>query len=154
MNTQQQASFIHEKIKQLETAILYCHSNSVLKLPSAIVHAQHIDEAGCVWVAMTKPMQYVHEFDRSFHTALNFYRKGAPFYLNALGLARVVIDPEEINLLPGALTNAHQQGKLILCVRILEANYFEQPSRPEQGFLNKCRNIFSSIFADGNEFYY
>jgi hypothetical protein len=103
---------------------------------------------------MAKPMQYVHEFDRSFHTALNFYRKGAPFYLNALGLARVIIDPEEINLLPEALSDAHSKGKLILCVRILEANYFEHPIKSEQGFFQKCRSRLSSIFTDGNEYYY
>ncbi len=153
MKTQNQAAFINDKIKQLETAILYSDSSSVLKLPSAIVYARHIDEAGCVWLAMSKPLQYVHEFDKSFHSTLNFYRKGSPFFLNILGMARVVIDPEEINLLPAELSGDFNAGKLILCVRILEAKYYEKQNRNEQGLMQKFKSAFQNMFVS-NEFYY
>lgn len=154
MNTQNHAAFITDKIQQLQTAILYCHSNSVLKLPSSIVEVKHIDELGCVWITMNRPLQYIHEFDRSFHTALNFYKKGTMFFLNTLGTARVVIDPEEINLLPENLLAEYKNGKMIICVRILEANYYEKQPKTEQNFLQKCKQVFTGMFAGSNDYYY
>ncbi|MBC7868305.1 MAG: hypothetical protein H7X88_12290 [Gloeobacteraceae cyanobacterium ES-bin-316] len=154
MNAQNQIGFITDKIQQLQTAILQIHSNSLLQLPTSLVQTIHVDELGCVWIAVNKPTQYLHEFDRSFHVALNYYRKGKSFYLNTYGIARVVLDPEEMNQVPSHLLEGLGSNKLLICVRILEANYYEKEARPVQGIFQKCKQTLSEIFIGSNEYYH
>lgn len=154
MSTQNQIGFITNKIQELQTAILQIHSNSLLKLPTSVVETMHVDELGCVWIAVNKPTQYLHEFDRSFHVALNYYRKGKPFYLNSYGIARVVIDPEEMNNIPADLRQELTSDKLLLCVRILEANYYEKEPKPVQSIFQKCKQTLSDLFVGSNEYYH
>jgi len=153
MNTQNQITFISDKINQLQTALLHIHSNSLLKLPTSVVETLHIDEVGCIWVAMNKPTQYVHEFDRSFHVGLNFYKKGAAFYMNTYGLGRVVIDPEELNNVPAEIVS-QLNGRLLLCVRIIEANYYESQPRQVQNIFQKCKQTISDLFVGSNDYYH
>lgn len=118
MNTQNQVGFITDKIKQLQTAILHSHSNCLLKFPDSLAKTLQVDEAGCVWIAVKKPLQMVHEFDRSFNVGLNYYRKGIPFFLNIFGVARLIIDPEETNQLsPSLRKECNNEDLLVCCVR-------------------------------------
>ena len=154
MTTQNQIGFITDKIQQLQTAILYCHSNSLLKLPASIVQTNYIDETGCLWVCISKPTQYMQEFDHSFHVALNYYKKGSPFYMNTLGLAKVVTDPEILNQLPASVTNELSSNRLLLCIKILEASYFETQPKPVQNIFQKCSQTIADLFYGSNEHFY
>ena len=153
MNTQNQISFISDKINQLQTALLHIHSNSLLKLPTSVVETLHVDELGCIWIAISKPTQYVHEFDRNFHVGLNFYKKGAAFYINTYGLARVVNDPEEFNHVSADISSK-LNGRLLLCVRIIEANYYETQPRQVLGIFQKCKQTISDLFVGSNDYYH
>ena len=153
MNTQNQAGFISNKINLLQTAILHSHSNCLLKFPDSLAKTVQVDEVGCIWLAVKKPRQFVHEFDRSFHVVLKYYRKGAPFYLNIFGIARLVIDPEEINQFPSKLRSESNQDNLILSVRILKANYYEIQQRTSQNIFQRWKQYISTLFI-GNSNYY
>jgi general stress protein 26 len=154
MNANNQMGFVIKKIQFLQTAILHCHSNSILKLPSSLVQTLYTDEVGCVWIAISKPTQYVHEFDKSFQAGLNYYKKDCPFYINTYGIARVVTDPEELNQLPEKLKQVYDKEKLLICVRILQANYYEQPPKADQNIYQKCRQTISSLFYGSNDYYH
>lgn len=154
MTTQNQIGFITEKIQQLQTAILECHSNSVLQIPRSVVQTLYVDEIGCVWVGIDKPRQFINEFDQSFHVALNYYKKGIPFFLNTFGLARVVVDPEDISNLNPVLKEQYNNGKLILCIRIKEVSYFEKQPPEIHSFLHKCQQSIWSLFVPNNDYYH
>ncbi len=154
MKTSNHIGFITQKILELKTAILYSHSNSVLKLPNSIVETLYVDAVGCVWLSVSKPKQYLHEFDRSFYVSLNFYKKDSPFFLNSSGIARVVIDPEELNQLPEKVQQHYNKEKLLVCVRILEANYYEKQLKIEQNIYQKCMQGITSLFYGSNEYYH
>ena len=154
MTTQNQLGFISDKIRQLQTAILYCHSNSVLQIPASLVHSQHVDEEGCIWMYINKPDQYVHEFDSTFHVALNYYKKGTPFFLNTYGIARVVDSTTGLKQLPPDLLQAFNNNKLLICIRILEANYYENQPKPAMNLLQKCTQSLSNLFLGSNDYYY
>jgi hypothetical protein len=151
MAAQNQYCFITEKIQQLQTAILSCDNNSVLKFTSAVVETLYVDKTGCVWIAVNKPMQYHHEFDSSFQVSLNYYRKGKPFFLNTSGIARVLRDPED-NQLPAELKGELNKGKVLLCIRIQEASYYERETKPVQSLLHKCKQSISTIFSGNNTY--
>lgn len=154
MNTQNQLGFISDKIRQLQTAILYCHSNSVLQIPASLVHSQYVDEEGFIWMYINKPDQYMHEFDSNFHVALNYYKKGTPFFLNTYGIARVVDSKTELKQFPNDLLQAIDNTKLLICIRILEANYYENQPKPSMNILQKCTQSLSNLFLGSNDYYY
>jgi hypothetical protein len=153
MNTQNQVGFITDKIKHLQSAILHSHSNCLLKFPDSLAKTLQVDEVGCVWIAVKKPRQLVNEFDRSFQVALHYYRKGAPFYLNISGIARLVIDPEEINQLAPELRSECNHENLLLSVRILRANYYETRPGISQNFFQRWKQYISTIFIGDNNYY-
>jgi hypothetical protein len=153
MNSQNQAGFIAGKIQALQTAILHSMSNCTLKFPSSIAKTVAVDNAGYVWIAVKKPLQSVNEFDRSFHLNLNYYRKGMPFFLNVFGVARLVIDPEEINHLSPAVRQAYKEDTLLLSVRILQADYYENHPATKQNPLKKWKQSIVSLFT-GDSYYY
>lgn len=154
MNTQNQVGFITAKIQELQTAILHSHSNCLLKFPDSLAKTLQVDEVGCVWVAVKKPSQLVHEFDRSFHVGLNYYRKGTPFFLNVFGVARLIIDPEEINQLPPLLGKEYENENLLLSVRILQANYYEHQTREKQNSFQRLKQSVFALFTGENDYYH
>ena len=74
--------------------------------------------------------------------------------MNTLGVARVVIDPEELNMLPDYVKNIYDSSKLLMCVRILEANYYETPDKTEQNIFQKCKQTIAELFYGSNEYYH
>lgn len=153
MKAQNQIGFITDKINKLQTAILQIHSNSLLNLPHAVIHTRHVDESGCVWFTINKPASYFHESDHSFHVALNYYKKEIPFYLNTYGIAKVVTDPDEISRIPLSVMQDFNNDKLLVCVRILEANYYEKEPKQVLNIFQKCKQTFTDLFIGSDEYY-
>jgi general stress protein 26 len=153
MNTQNEIGFITGKILELQTAILHIHSNTLLNSPASLVYTQHVDEKGWLWMLISKPLQYHHELDCSFHVALNYYKKGSAFFLNTYGLASVVNSPEEISQMPQALLQNYSSEKLLICVHILEANYYENEPRPVKNRLQKYTQLLSDLFIGNTDYY-
>lgn len=152
MKAQNQIGFITEKINKLQTAILQIHSNSLLDMPMSIVQTRHVDDSGCVWFYINKPVSYFHESDHNFHVALNYYKKDLPFYLNTYGIARVVTDSEEISRIPVSVIQDFSNDKLLVSVRILEANYYEKEPKQVLNIFQKCKQTFTDIFIGNNEY--
>lgn len=151
MNTQDQIGFITRKIQYLQTAIMHCHSNCIIKLATTLAQTLFVDEAGYVWVTVSRPPQYIQELDKSFHVALNYYKKGIPFFLNSFGIARVISDPEELKQLPENLKEYYNKEKLVLCVRILEASYFDKQPKSQKGLIRKFKQSLADMFYGSND---
>jgi general stress protein 26 len=122
-------AFIQEKVKDLENALFFSMSDSVLKIPSCLVKVLEADELGQLWFMIPKPTQFIHAFDRSFPVKLDFFRKGRDYYLKISGMAFLVNDPEEINsvecLCEQIKQQARQNESVIIKVKIGHADYVE-----------------------------
>ena len=147
MNTQSQIDLITSKIEDLKTAVLHNCSTGVLNIPSGVVNTLHVDETGCIWFTIYKPMQYIAEFDRRFPVALDYYQKGRPFYLNVIGMARIVIDPEEIYALPPEVANNLSADKILVCVKITAASYHAYKTNSPRNPLFQLKEYVTSLFA-------
>jgi hypothetical protein len=86
---------LRDRVLELQTALFYDLSESVLRLPPTVVQTLDVDEADQLWFVMSRPVQQVSEFDTSFPVQLNYFRKNAPYSLNLLGRGYMVHDPEE-----------------------------------------------------------
>jgi hypothetical protein len=126
--------FIEEKIRDLEYALFFSMSNSVLKIPACVVKVLETDEVGQMWFVIPRPGQFIHTFDKTFPVKLDFFRKGRDFFLKIFGKAFLINDPEEINIIECLNENIKQQARtnntLIVKVKITRAEYVEKaPAR-------------------------
>ncbi|MBS1597736.1 MAG: hypothetical protein JST75_05895 [Bacteroidetes bacterium] len=123
-------SFIQHKIEELENALFFSTSESLLKIPTHIVDVLKVDELGQIWFAIPKPAQHLHEFDNSFGAKLDFFKKGKDFYLKILGKAFIVNDPEEINTViyinDDIKERARKNEIVLVKVKITHADYAEK----------------------------
>jgi hypothetical protein len=155
MNTNNHLGFITGKIEELGTAVLHSHSNSVLNIKSTVVNTRQVDENGNIWFTIRKPQQEINQFEKQFPVALNYYKKGTAFFLNIFGVARIVSDPEE--LVCARLNNEIdvEENEVLMCVKILNANYYEKDAERNMSWLGKWKNAFLSLFSfDEDSSYY
>ncbi len=122
--------FIEEKIRDLEYALFFSMSNSVLKIPACVVKVLETDEVGQMWFVIPRPGQFIHTFDKTFPVKLDFFRKGRDYFLKIFGKAFLVNDPEEINSIECLNESIKQQARtnntLIVKVKITHAEYVEK----------------------------
>lgn len=123
-------SFIEEKVKDLENALFFSMSDAVLKLPTCLVRLIEADELGQLWFVIPKPSQLIHAFDKRFPVKLDFFRKDRDYYLNILGTAFLVNDPEEINNVECLDNQVKEQARdnesVLIKVKISHADYVEK----------------------------
>jgi len=140
-------AFLHEKIRNLGSAIFFNQSDAVLKLPTSIVRILHIDEYGYVWFYIQKPAQQLNEFEKEFPVKLDFFRKGLDYSLQVLGTGRMITDPEELLVLTTNINEIKQfdPGKMILIkVKMTRADYFDNISGSKSSWLQNAINLFQS----------
>jgi len=142
---------VYEKIKNLNSAIFFNLSDAVLKLQTSIVSIIHVDEFGYLWFFMQKPPQHVNEFEREFPVKLDFFRKGMPYSLQALGKGSIITDPEEILLVTSNIqeTRPYDPEKMILVkVKLSRVDCFENitSSQKTSWFQSAISTLQSWIF--------
>lgn len=128
MTTIQQLNFLQERIEKIGSAIFYNLSEAVLKLPTSIVTSLNVDEYGFVWFCVQKPSQHLTEFEQEFPVKLDFYKKGAGYFLQVTGQGFVVTDPEEMNVyvtLPEEIKMLAINKVALVKVKIQKADYHE-----------------------------
>ena len=79
INTQQ-LKFLQSKIADLGSALFSNESEAVLKLPTTVIRAMTVDDAGQIWFSVTRPPQMLHEFDREFPAKLKFFKKDKEYF--------------------------------------------------------------------------
>jgi len=157
MDTPSQLGFITSRINELETAVFHSHTNNILNLNPSVIKTLQIDENGYIWFMLDKPVQEITEFEKQFPVALNYYKKGAAFFLNVFGIARIVIDPEELACaaIDNEINSDALSNKILLSVKIINANYYEKEPVMNKTWLTKFKKALVDIFLPpGENFYY
>ena len=54
MLSRTQQAFLQKKIMELEQALFFNYSRSVLKLPTSLINALHVDDIGQVWFMLKR----------------------------------------------------------------------------------------------------
>jgi hypothetical protein len=153
MSTNQQLSFLQGKIKEIGSAIFFNLSDSVLKLPTSIVSTLKVDDYGYVWFYMQKPRQDLAVFEQEFPVRLDFFKKGASFFLQVSGKGWVVNDPEELNTLNVSGADGYQlmTDVVLVKVKILKGEYYE--SRTGRiSWWKQAATVVTSWFRNNNHY--
>lgn len=90
MITDTNLRFISDKIADLQNAVMYSMSNSLIKLPNDIVTFVKVDEEGHLWFLSHLPCQSVKECEQVFPARLHFFRKGRNYFVEVSGKATVI----------------------------------------------------------------
>ena len=148
-----QLTILKEKITELQTALFYDLSNSVLKLPVSVISILSVDDLGQVWFAIPFHSYYRKEYDGEFLADLHFFNKRKEFYLNISGKAFLVYDPEElkhIDWIPDeSKKNVLAKKLMVIKVKIRTVDYFARKNQPEKKDYRRFLNqIYSTLFVD------
>jgi len=140
-------SFIQGKIEALQNALFFPISDSLLKMPTCVVHTLRVDDVGQIWFTIPRPTQFIYTFDNAFGAKLDFTKKDKEFYMRVLGKAYIVTDPEEINSI-SFLTEENQQKirdneTVLIKVKITHADYFEKKpeGKHQHSILSNIRTV-------------
>jgi len=151
MKSYVQLGFISSRIEELKTAIFQSQGRTVLKLNPGVISVLKVDTDGYIWFLVNKPIQVVSEFEKQFPVDLNFYKKGAMFFLSVFGIARMITDPEELEFtgINDKLTSK-DIDKILIRVEILNVNYFGKKASTK-GWFTKRKNAFMELFVPSHE---
>jgi general stress protein 26 len=146
-----QLHFLQDKIADIKSALFSNESEAVLKLPTTIVSAITVDDAGQIWFFVNRPQQLIQEFDKEFPAKLRFFRKGKEYFLHITGKAFIINDPEEIyhlvSLDETVRETAMNTQYVLLKMRVQKAEYYERHSRRSAaGFTSFISKMFSWLF--------
>ena len=147
MAPNQQLQFLREKIQEIKSAILFNLSDSVLKFPTTIVSTVKTDDFGYLYFFVRKPKQDIREFEKEFPVRLDYFKKGKECFLQIMGKAWVVTDPEEITSfisLNEDVANEFSEDMVLVKVKMMKADYQETPARSSNGL---WANTFGHIFT-------
>jgi general stress protein 26 len=89
-------SFLSEKIMELENALFISESNALVNLPTHIVRNSEVDEEGNIWFIIPRPTQIVESFSKEMPAKLDYFKKGASFFLKVSGLASIAWSAMEL----------------------------------------------------------
>src|SRR5215213_6940401 len=153
MATNQQLSFLQDKIQEIGSAIFFNLSDSVLKLPTSIVSTLKVDDYGFVWFFMPKPKQNLREFDNEFPVRLDFFKKGKSYFLQVTGKGRVVTDPEEMNAdVPEDAKQFQLNDMVLVKVKMTKAEYYETRTA-RASWWQTAISAFTTWFRNSNNNY-
>ena len=161
MATNQQLSFLQEKIREIGSALFFNLSESVLKLPTSIVSTLKVDDYGFVWFFVQKPTQQLTEFEQEFPAKLDFYRKGKGYFLQVTGKGFVITDPEEMNALvdlPEEMKKLANNKYALVKVKIQKAECYETASSTKASWWQQTWSTIATWFRHnpyrtGNTYY-
>ncbi len=85
--------FLEERLKQLQTAVMYTMSNNVARLPNGLVFFEEVDN-GQLFLSVHNPKQEKENYEQCFPVRLFFYRKGVDFFIEVTGTATIVVDKD------------------------------------------------------------
>jgi hypothetical protein len=152
--TNQQLSFLQEKIREIGSAIFFNLSDSVLKLPTSIVSTLKVDDYGFVWFFVQRPRQDLKEFEPEFPARLDFFKKGKDCFLQVSGKGWVVTDPEEINsfiTLPEDAKKLAMNEMVLVKVKMMRAEYYEPRTVNRNSWWYNMVNSVSALFRHSND---
>lgn len=149
MDANLQLSFLQKRIEEIGSAIFHNLSEAVLKLPTSVVTTIKVDDYGFVWFFVQKPTQNLREFDQEFPVKLDFYKKGKGCFLQVVGKAYVVTDPEEMNAyvtLPEDIKKLANKNLTLVKVKIQKADYYRTKSEEKASWWQHAWNSVGTLF--------
>ncbi|MES1159216.1 MAG: hypothetical protein ABUM51_00520, partial [Bacteroidota bacterium] len=91
-----QTGIMKSKIMELQSALFFTESSSLVKLPTHVISETTIDAEGQIWFVIPKPAQHIEAFDKEIPAKLDYFQKGKEFFVKVTGTAYLITDAMEV----------------------------------------------------------
>jgi hypothetical protein len=131
---------------ELQSALFFTESLSIIKLPTHVISDVVVDEAGDIWFVIPKPAMHIDAYEKEMPAKLDFFKKGMDFFVKARGTAYLLTDtcaeglPEEMKV--------KMNDEQVIGVKVVVANsdLVDNTPKPAQNWLQASRSQLSSWF--------
>jgi len=145
-----QTGILKSKIMELQSALFFTESASILKLPTHVISDVEMDEEGQIWFVIPRPMQQIEAFEKEIPAKLDFFKKGKDFFVKITGTAFLIADSEEVRNNPSlsaAMREKMSDEKVIgVKVTVQKTELVDNSPKPTQNWLQASRSQLSSWF--------
>jgi hypothetical protein len=148
INTELEA--LKSKIMELQSALLFTESNSIVKLPTHVISDVELDSEGNIWFVIPKPAMQIEAYEKEIPAKLDFFKKGKDFFVKVRGIAFLQTDLAEANANEGLSAEMRQRMQdaevIAVKVQVLERELVDNSPKPSQNWLQASRSHLSSWF--------
>ena len=141
---------LKSKIMELQSALFFTESLSIIKLPTHVISDVEVDSEGNIWFVIPKPVQHIEAFDKEIPAKLDFFKKGLDFFVKVRGTAFLLADAEEIaanTTLSDEMKERMMDEKSIgVKVAVMDSEVVDNTPKPAQNWLQSSRSQLSSWF--------
>ena len=145
-----QTGILKSKIMELQSALFFTESASILKLPTHVISDVEMDEEGQIWFVIPCPMQQIEAFEKEIPAKLDFFKKGKDFFVKITGTAFLIADREEVRnnpALSSAMREKMSDEKVIgVKVTVQKTEIIDNTPKPTKNWLQASRSQLSSWF--------
>ena len=78
---------LKSKIMELQSALFFNESKSIVKLPTHVISDVELDSEGSIWFVIPKPSMHIEAYDKEIPAKLDFFKKGTDFFVKVRGTA-------------------------------------------------------------------
>src|ERR1700761_6365702 len=137
-----QEGILKSKISELQSALLFTESNSIVKLPTHVVSDVELDSEGQIWFVIPKPAMHIEAYDKEIPAKLDFFKKGKDFFVKVRGTAYLQTDLAEAGEMLSEEMCQRMQDESVMAVKVLvqESELVDNSPKPSQNWLQASRS--------------
>ena len=141
---------LKSKIMELQSALFFTESSSIVKLPTHVISDVELDNEGQIWFVIPKPAMHLEAYDKEIPAKLDFFKKGMDFFVKVRGVAFLQTDLVEANENTGlsADMKMRMNDKNVIAVKVAiqDSELIDNTPKPSQNWLQTSRSQLSSWF--------
>ena len=139
---------LKSKIMELQSALFFTESSSIVKLPTHVISDVELDNEGQIWFVIPKPAMHIEAYDKEIPAKLDFFKKGKDFFVKVRGIAYLQTDLHEANALLSAEMCERMKDEEVIAVKVvvMDSSLVDNSPKPSQNWLQASRSHLSSWF--------
>jgi general stress protein 26 len=148
--TDTQLEMLRSKIVELQSALFFTESSSIVKLPTHVVSDVELDNEGQIWFVIPKPAMNIEAFEKEIPAKLDFFKKGKDFFVKVRGVAFLQTEQAEANCNVALSADFKQKMNndevIAVKVKIQDSELVDNTPQPRQNWLKASTSQLSSWF--------
>ncbi len=145
-----ETGILKSKIMELQSALFFTESSSIVKLPTHVISDVELDNEGQIWFVIPKPAMHLEAYDKEIPAKLDFFKKGMDFFVKVRGVAFLQTDLVEANENTGLSADMkmrmNDKNVIVVKVAIQDSQLIDNTPKPSQNWLQTSRSQLSSWF--------
>src|ERR1700760_980903 len=132
----QELEMLKSKITELQSALFFTESNSIVKLPTHVISDVELDSEGQIWFVIPKPAMHIEAYDKEIPAKLDFFKKGKDFFVKVRGTAFLQTEMDEANanadLSEEMKAKMNDEAVIAVKIRIQDIELVDNSPKPAQ----------------------